>query len=343
MNKNNTYQLENYLIYSPPIGKGSFSKVFYGIDTITNIPVAIKSVNKLKLNENLLSRVDLEIALLEKCDHENILKIYKVIKDDTHVYIILEYCESSLKDIIKRKVPETDVLKYSRQIKNGLQYLYSKNILHRDIKPQNILLKNGVLKISDFGLSKIFTNQTDLTMTLCGSPHYIAPEILKFKQASIKSDLWSVGVVLYQLLFGKLPYQNCHNILELTKAMEHSINIPNEGVSIECLDLLSNLLKKDVNHRISWDDFFNHEWFDEVPIYNSNDASLILSVKKIMNIQPPVPKSTINIIDDYCDKMSNSVAINIPLKKFENKPMRVANSAPSPIYSFYEYLFEIKR
>lgn len=352
MNKQNTYQLDNYLLYSPPIGKGSFSKVFYGIDTTTNIPVAIKSVNKLRLNDNLLSRVDFEISLLEKCNHENILKIYKVLKDDTHIYIILEYCEQSLKNIAKGKIPENDVLHYSRQIRNGLQYLYSKNILHRDIKPQNILIKNGVLKISDFGLSKIFNNENDLTMTLCGSPYYIAPEILRFKKASIKSDLWSVGIVLYQLLFGKLPYQNCHNILELTKSMDKSLNIPPEGISIECLDLLSQLLKKDVNLRISWDDFFNHEWFDDLSqsiIYNSNDTSIIFNVKKKMNptIEPPPSTSNVDIIDDYCDKMSASVAINIPLKKVDKQSSvnnktstKIASSAPSPIFIFYEYLSE---
>ena len=146
---------------------------------------------------------------MRKLSHINIIKVFDLIIDDNinNIYIILEYFEKG--DLSKYLngscLEEPSVNNFSIQIKNGLEYLFNKNILHRDIKPQNILVsKNNILKITDFGLSR-HINNNELMATLCGSPLYMAPEIIKNKQYTVKSDIWSFGIIIYEMLYGFIP------------------------------------------------------------------------------------------------------------------------------------------
>ena len=128
------------------------------------------------------------------------------------------------------------------QLRDGLEYLISCKIIHRDLKPQNLLIDdNYILKITDFGLARYFNND-NMISTICGSPMYMAPEILKKKRYTIKSDLWSVGIILYQILYGHPPFK-ASNIVTLVKNInEQSINYNSYyKISVDCINLVDKL------------------------------------------------------------------------------------------------------
>ncbi len=258
------------------LGKGSFSEVFLGRSIDDDTPVAIKIIKTKNLTANAKKIINDEVEIMEliKFDpHPNIVECYDVQQDEDKVYIIMEYCDSgSLKNIIKRPIKEKYIQFYFSQLANGLKYLDKKGIVHRDIKPRNILLTNSrrVLKIADFGFARK-TEGASLYDTICGSPLYMAPEMIRQDHYNNQTDLWSIGMILYEMLFGYHPYDNCKTIPELKNIITNKdLDIPpsnskNKDISDSCLILLKQLLQKDVDKRIMWDDFFNHTWINKYP------------------------------------------------------------------------------
>ena len=160
---------------------------------------------------------------------------------------------------------------------DGLQYLINNNIIHRDLKPQNILVTNDFnIRITDFGFARKFEKDT-LLNTLCGSPMYMAPEIINKQDYSIKSDLWSVGIIIYQMFYGKVPF-DVNNFVQLIKKINNDkIKYDIKGIIIseQGLDILKSLLTIDVYKRISWNDFFYHPWFHTDTLLVEDNLSLI--------------------------------------------------------------------
>ena len=193
----------DYYYYKDPIGYGSFSIIYKGYNiTDPTKSLAIKRITKIIDMKYFHNEVD----LMKKLDHPNILKLYDVVKNNGSVYLILEYCNSGdLSGYIQNDKNYSNNYSYFEQIFKGLEYLYKNKILHRDIKPHNILVKDGVIKISDFGFAKAF-EKNELITTFCGSPLYMAPEIIKNKEYNLKSDIWSLGVIIYELFTKKHPY-----------------------------------------------------------------------------------------------------------------------------------------
>ena len=187
--------------YNEPIGFGSFSIIYRGKRFNSSRNLAVKRITKI-IDKKYFKR---EIMLMKSFSHPNILKLYDFVKNDKGLFLILEYCESGdLSQYIKNKIYTYDD-KYFYEIFNGLEYLFKNNILHRDIKPQNILITDNTIKISDFGFAKTF-EKNELITTICGSPLYMAPEIIQDKQYNHKSDIWSLGVIIFELFTKKHPY-----------------------------------------------------------------------------------------------------------------------------------------
>ena len=256
-------KLQNYRICEKRIGKGSFSTIHKCFDNNNNV-FALKKIDVDKLKDKNI--VKNEFNIMRKLSHINIIKVFDLIVDEklNNVYIFLEYFEYGDlgKYLSGNTLEEKHVNNFSIQIKNGLQYLYKQNIIHRDIKPQNILVSNDkILKIIDFGLSKSITINEEMMETICGSPLYMAPEIIKTKNYTIKSDIWSFGVIIYEMIYGYTPFR-ANNIYTLINSIDkYEIKFPKGKISINCINLLKKMLVKEPEYRINWDNLFIHDWF----------------------------------------------------------------------------------
>jgi serine/threonine-protein kinase ULK2 len=262
-----------YEISDKYLGKGRFSVVYLGTEKQTKNKVAIKIINLTHANKKMLEYIEQEVIILQiikQSPHPNVVYCHDIIKKDDHVYIIMEFCENGdLSKYLSRPMKEIYVQFYFAQLSAALKYLASKGIIHRDIKPKNVLLTNKrrVLKLADFGLAKLM--DTDMLNTICGSPLYMSPEVIHGKEYNSQTDLWSLGMILFEMLYGFHPYQHCQNVNELLLTIKKNpIVIPpkfnrNKKVSEECISLLKMLLQKNVERRISWGDFFNHPWINK--------------------------------------------------------------------------------
>lgn len=367
-NKNNkkdksrlSIKVGDYIYYSPAIGKGSFSKVYLGTfnkdsKDITNSSnskknVAIKKIDSSSLKKLSTARLQREIDLLKKLKHPNIVEFIDSFTDvGNNVYVVTEYCNyGSLEQYIGgKKYPgillnEEEIKSLIIQLKEGLKFLLANNILHRDLKPQNILLhKEGdvlLVKIADFGFAKYFESLEEDTMmeTLCGTPLYLAPEIIKDKRYTIYSDLWSIGVIIYQLFFHTTPFKQPKNILELLRNLDimkitfnNKDNNKNKNlISNDAKDLLTNLLSIDPTKRITWGNFFEHPWFTEYnetgndTMLNSSMLSTIMASKSILTktFDNKLASKIDNKIDGKINKKNESILDSIKelnLKTLDN-------------------------
>ena len=263
----------NYFITEDILGKGSSSIVFKGYHKSTKKKVAVKKIKLNNENKRIERRALKEIAFLDKLDHTNIVKLYETFydKEKNIIYLFLEYCElGSLNNFLGNGgyLEEIDAKKIMKQIRNGIKYLYNKNIYHRDIKPANILItKNYNIKIADFGLSTY--NTSGFFNKLCGSPFYMSPEMYISSKYMKTSDIWSYGIILFNILYGHHPLKLNKTIDDLkkyhrsTKQIEIPPKIKPDDVNIskKGIDLLQKILVK--QNRIGWEKFLEHPWFDD--------------------------------------------------------------------------------
>ena len=205
-------KLDNYKI-EETIGEGTYGKVKLATHIKLNEKVAIKFINKKKLQKGDDERIKNEIKIITKLNHPNILKAFEVFDDETNYYIVMERpIRGDLFNYICSKgrlsMDEASFIFY--QIVNGIQYLHKNKIVHRDMKPENIMLtKDMIVKIGDFGLSKYFKSSESRLKTNCGSPCYSAPEVLRgnrYKPQPV--DLWGLGIILYCMVCGELPFED---------------------------------------------------------------------------------------------------------------------------------------
>ena len=173
------------------IGQGSFASVYRGEHRATRRVVAVKAIVRAKLNRKLLENLEAEISILQSIDHPNVMRLHEVQTTERHHYLMLEYCPGGdLMQVIRQRGAQSEAQTrvYLIQLAHGLHHMRQRNLIHRDLKPQNLLLSapgpTGILKIGDFGFARHMAQQ-DLAETLCGSPLYMAPEILRFHQCAL--------------------------------------------------------------------------------------------------------------------------------------------------------------
>jgi serine/threonine protein kinase len=292
----NSAQIGRYVYSTRAIGKGSFSRVYKGFDVNTDEIIAIKVIDRLEIREQLVDRLKEEISLLSSMSHPHIVEFRDFIQDRELFYIILEYCAGGdLSHSIKRgKISEAVAQSYMAQIASALAYLKHKNIVHRDLKPQNILLTADLstIKLTDFNFAREMFDD-ELAETLCGSPLYMAPEIIDGTSYTINSDLWSVGLILYEMVYGKNPYHDAYNVLDLANKIKTRVIRFDDDVSPECIDLLRGLLQREPESRMDWYDFFAHEWLDLDATETPRSAPMAIAVAtttppKIVNNYVPI-------------------------------------------------------
>uniref|UniRef100_A0A0D3FGP3 Protein kinase domain-containing protein n=1 Tax=Oryza barthii TaxID=65489 RepID=A0A0D3FGP3_9ORYZ len=235
------------------IGSGAYARVWLGKHRTRGTEVALKeiAVERLssKLRESLLSEVD----ILRRIRHPNVIALHESIRDGGKIYLVLEYCRGG------------DLHSYLQQHKRMLR---ENNVVHRDLKPQNILLvannENSLLKIADFGFAK-FLEPSSLAETLCGSPLYMAPEVMQAQKYDAKADLWSVGIILYQLVTGSPPFTGDSQIQLLRNILNtREIRFPSDcDLSHGCIDLCRKLLRINSVERLTVEEFVNHPFLAE--------------------------------------------------------------------------------
>ncbi|CAI9098311.1 OLC1v1034934C1 [Oldenlandia corymbosa var. corymbosa] len=246
INRGGKLMVGDYLIRKQ-IGTGSFSTVWLAQHRVLGTEVAIKEIATARLSSKLRDSLKSEIVILKKINHPNIIRLHDMIEETGKIYIILEYCKGG--DLFvyiqqrQGRIPEATAKHFMQQLALGLKVLRENNLIHRDLKPQNLLLSTNddksILKIADFGFARSLQDSR-LAETLCGSPLYMAPEIMQLQKYDAKvkfffpfsfpmqafslygkhinlgmktqADLWSVGAILYQLVTGKTPYTGNNQI-----------------------------------------------------------------------------------------------------------------------------------
>ncbi len=276
-------KIGNYILLNN-IGKGTFSKVTLGYHTLTSELVAIKILQKNKIQDKIdIERINREMFILKMLCHPNISQLYETLSTIHNFYIIMEYIEGG--DLfeyisINKYLSENQSCIFFRQLISTVEYLNKLNIAHRDIKPENILLDSEKknIKLIDFGLSN-FTLKNEKLKSSCGSPCYASPEMISGKPYNgIITDIWSCGIVLYCMLVGALPFDDEDIHVLYQQIREGKFYLPST-LSNEAIDLLKKLLIVEPDKRISISDIKKHPWFniDKCILYEG----IVLSEKKI--------------------------------------------------------------
>ncbi|KAI9818070.1 MAG: Serine/threonine-protein kinase ulk2 [Pycnora praestabilis] len=320
------------------IGRGSFATVYKAVHVKKGAFVAIKSVHLQKLNKKLKDNLYSEIHILKGLHHPHIVALIDCQESTAHIHLVMEFCQlgdlsyfikkrdklaghAATSDMI-RKYPnppggglnEVVVRHFLKQLASALEFLRAKNFIHRDVKPQNLLLNPSplffakaqqeimpytpsedslvpmvgveslpMLKIADFGFARSLPS-TSLAETLCGSPLYMAPEILRYEKYDAKADLWSVGTVLYEMMVGKPPFR-ASNHVELLRKIERGddkIRFPEETILSDGMKkLIRGLLRRNPVERMGFKDFFDH-------VVVKDDIPGLVDVDR-----PPVPVSSV--------------------------------------------------
>ncbi|KAG7567665.1 Protein kinase domain [Arabidopsis thaliana x Arabidopsis arenosa] len=258
------------------LGTGNFAKVYHGTEISTGDDVAIKVIKKDHAfkRRGMMEQIEREIAVMRLLRHPNVVELREVMATKKKIFFVMEYVNGGeLFEMIDRdgKLPEDLARKYFQQLISAVDFCHSRGVFHRDIKPENLLLDGeGDLKVTDFGLSALMMpeglggrrgSSDDLLHTRCGTPAYVAPEVLRNKgYDGAMADIWSCGIVLYALLAGFLPFID-ENVMTLyTKIFKAECEFP-PWFSLESKELLSRLLVPDPEQRISMSEIKMIPWF----------------------------------------------------------------------------------
>ncbi|XP_054780543.1 serine/threonine-protein kinase ATG1a isoform X2 [Prosopis cineraria] len=282
----NQPRLVGEYMLGPQIGSGSFAVVWRSRHRHSGLEVAVKEIEKKQLSPKVSENLLKEISILSTINHPNIIRLFEAIQTNDRIYLILEYCNGGdLATYIHRrgKVSQPIARHFMRHL--GLMVLQENHLIHRDLKPQNLLLSSTgglpLLKIGDFGFARSLTPQ-GLADTLCGSPLYMAPEIIQNQKYDAKADLWSVGAILFQLVTGRPPFDG-NNQLQLFQNILTSteLQFPQESLNElhpDCLDLCRSLLRLNPVERLTFKEFFGHNFLKE--------PRSIVNVER-SSVQPP--------------------------------------------------------
>ncbi|XP_027129677.1 serine/threonine-protein kinase 36 isoform X1 [Larimichthys crocea] len=272
--------MDSYLVLEL-VGEGSFGRVYKGRRRFTGQVVALKFMPKVGRSEKELRSLKREIEIMRGLQHPNIVQLFDSFETETEVVVVTEYAEGQLFQILEDdgKLPESQVQEIACQLVSALYYLHSHRILHRDMKPQNILLgKSGVVKLCDFGFARAMSVSTLVLTSIKGTPLYMSPELVEEKPYDHTADLWSLGCILYELHTGAPPFYT-NSIFHLVQLIvRDQVKWP-DTMSDSCTSFLKGLLTKDPQKRLSWPDLLHHPFVaDGVPVLSDSTVFSPLTV-----------------------------------------------------------------
>lgn len=309
------------------IGEGGMANVYLAHDLILDRDVAVKILRgDLADDEKFVRRFQREAIAASSLSHPNIVEMYDVGEDDGKYYIVMEYVEGkTLKNLIKKRGALTlpEVIDIMQQLTSAIACAHDSNIIHRDIKPQNVLIKeDGIVKITDFGIAMAL-NSNELTQTnsVMGSVHYLPPEQANGKGATVKSDIYSLGIVMFELLTGTLPFRGENAVEIAIKQMKNQIpsvcslneNIPQsvENIIIKaCAKNPKNRYNTVVEMHNDLDSCLDEEKVNEKRhVYKFSETEEVEDTKEIKNIKEIKKEETTELdkLEDEEDKKSNKV------------------------------------
>ncbi|CAI2367461.1 unnamed protein product [Moneuplotes crassus] len=255
------------------IGSGAHAQVYLAEKIDNNKLYAVKVLDKKELNrKKQIKGTKIERKILEKIKSPFIVRMHCAFQNNTKLFLVLEYCYGGelffyLKHM--KKFKERTAKFYAANIVLGLKALHESQIVYRDLKPENVLVnQDGYLKITDFGLAKENVNTTEGAQTLCGTPEYLAPEVLKNKPYGRAADWWSFGCIVYEMLEGLPPFYSQNRDQMFKNICNHEADFP-EDMNPQAQDLIERLIEKDPFDRIGSSEedaqeVMNHPWFSTI-------------------------------------------------------------------------------
>ncbi|XP_047549692.1 serine/threonine-protein kinase SIK3 isoform X6 [Lutra lutra] len=245
------------------IGKGNFAVVKRATHLVTKAKVAIKIIDKTQLDEENLKKIFREVQIMKMLCHPHIIRLYQVMETERMIYLVTEYASGGeIFDhlVAHGRMAEKEARRKFKQIVTAVYFCHCRNIVHRDLKAENLLLDANLnIKIADFGFSNLFT-PGQLLKTWCGSPPYAAPELFEGKEYDgPKVDIWSLGVVLYVLVCGALPFDGSTLQNLRARVLSGKFRIP-FFMSTECEHLIRHMLVLDPSKRLSMEQICKHKW-----------------------------------------------------------------------------------
>ena len=320
-----------FYLFGREIGHGAFGKVNLCLHIGSGHLVAMKTfVKKDSKYKETKEKLKNEVEVLSKLHHPFINQILDNFETDTHFFIVMEYiCGDLLSFIRKRnKLNEQIAKMIFKQIIEGLKYIHKKNIIHRDIKLDNILIDTtNTVKICDFGVSRKIVKGEKI-YERCGTPAYIAPEIYKkIGYTGFQSDVWSAGVTLYYILSGNLPFKG-NNIHELENSILFGEYKKIKGVSYDANDIINKMLKLDPKERITIEEILKHPWLKNVNLENRHKLNIFTKTEK---------KVLSKYYVDYLTSSKQDLLENFTYRNLtiERNQKRIEGNTKSVIYAPY--------
>lgn len=291
------------------LGNGGFGKVrlYRTMQNKTDL-YAIKTLKKEGIKESSIKMISEEIEILKSLDHPNIVKYFETYEDRHYIHIVMEYIAGhDLFHVISQrkmnKFTEKDFAEIIYNLLRAVYFLHDRGLVHRDIKPENILFsKDGVyssLKLIDFGLA---TKLNSSDSKRCGTPHYIAPEIIQGRFSS-KTDSWSIGIVMYVMVTGKFPFGGKEVFARIASGSYDKAVLQGKRRSRELVDLIERLIIVDENERLSVGEALEHDWFK---IFNTHNHE-------------PVEDNVINALSQFNEKNCFQKEVMFFLAKFSTE------------------------
>ncbi|CAK4257769.1 unnamed protein product [Aphanomyces euteiches] len=274
--------MQNYHILER-IGEGSFGKVYRGRRKYSGHIVALKFVSKRGKTEKNMWNLRQEISILRRLNHSNIIAMLDSFETEGEFCMVTEYAQGELFQILEddQQLPEDEIKKIAIQLLQALHYLHTNRIIHRDMKPQNILVgPKQQIKLCDFGFARAISADTNVLTSIKGTPLYMAPELVKEQPYNHTVDLWSLGVILYELAVGRPPFYTDKIVTLIQLIVKENVMYP-PTMSDELKSFLSGLLQKDPTKRMTWPEILAHPFASETAVQQQDRLALERQVRRI--------------------------------------------------------------
>ena len=288
------------------IGKGGFGEVWKVIHKKTNLTYVIKVIDKISIYEQkLVDQMNREIEMMYKLNHPHVMKLVNHFEDNEKFYMIMPYAgKGQLYSLLRRQVrfDQRTAAQYMRETIEAVRYLhsFSPKIIHRDIKPENLLLDDNYrVKLSDFGWAN-YQDENQLRKTFCGTPEYLSPEMIRKTGHNYLVDIWTLGVLLFELLAGYAPFTGANQSELFINIKKLKINWPIDFPPL-AKNLVTKILKLNPKERLSIEEISNHTWFEKNPPLRPVLTNYLTDEKEILeshliNVSPDSVKEEIKDI-----------------------------------------------